>query len=130
MPIRRRTHHRCPARVLGQARASPFRLPPVRRAHILASQFRLRPDVPEGRARPQPARQVEVEAAATVEVHLVPEAGPLVLVAVRAPFLAQVPLPQVAVADVPVAVAPVVPLDVAHRSERVVVVATAKSSSQ
>ena len=65
-----------------------------------------------------------------VAVLLVPEVGPLVLVAVRAPFLAQVPLPQVAVAVVQVAVAPVVPLDVAHRSERVVVVATAKSFSQ
>ena len=66
-----------------------------------------------------------------VAVPLVPEVGPLVLVAVRAPFLEQVPLPQVAVAVavVPVAVAPVA-VDVAHRSERVVVVATAKSSSQ
>ena len=61
---------------------------------------------------------------------LVPAVGLLVLVAVRAPFLAQVPLPRVAVAVVPVAVVPVVPLDVAHQSERVVVVATAKSSSQ
>ena len=64
-----------------------------------------------------------------VAVPLVPEVGPLVLVAVRAPFLEQVPLPQVAVAVVPVAVVPVA-VDVAHRSERVVVVATAKSSSQ
>jgi hypothetical protein len=73
---------------------------------------------------------VEIEAVATVAVHLVPEAGPLVLVPVRAPFLAQVPLPQVAAEAVLVAVAPVVPLDVARRSERVVVVATAKNCSQ